>query len=160
MVIFGSRQSEKEREVMVNQSDGSFFLHLRSPRGQEFQLGEAFTIVCRFFLSLFCCIATQWRTATATKVSEERSRRCGWRSPPQLPERPGLEWFFRGCALQATGCRGLQLTGWTPSDGRVRCRFSSPWKCPPGRPTLSLLHPSRRPPHPGGVAGRGCWTLA
>lgn len=51
--------------------------------------------------------------------------------------------FFRGCALQATGCRGLHLTGWTPSGGRVRYRFSSPWKCPPGRPTLSLWKGAR-----------------
>lgn len=50
-----------------------------------------------------------------------------------------LAWSgFRGCALQAAGCCSLRLTGWTLSDGRVRCTFSSPWRCPPGRPTPSL----------------------
>lgn len=59
----------------------------------EFQLGEAFKIVRLFFLFFIFCIATQWRTATAAKVSEQRSRRRGRSSPLHLPEHPGLERF-------------------------------------------------------------------
>lgn len=72
---------------------------------------------------------------------------------------PWLGGAVPGGVLQAAP-GSARLTGWTPSDARGRYRSSSLWRCPPGRLTRSLLRPSRRPPRPGGAAGRGCWTPA
>lgn len=127
-MIFGSRQGEKERNAAMGASSWTSARHV-------------LTVLARRSTPCFCL---SWDFffffLHSHTVAHCRCSRGSWkRWSPWLklsagrPEPPGL-----GAASVAAGRRRLRLTGWTLSDGRVRCRFFSPWKCPPGRPTLSL----------------------